>query len=397
MMFTATLAAWLIFVGALALLTVSLWRRNTNTMIRAGLVVIAAASLSYALAESAVVDKITAPLLVALDVVLVFVTWQLARSRYVQTPLGIAWIIVLVLALGVAKLPAIQPYIGPGVWIGVSYVIFRLIHIVLDARRGRLEDGTLPEAIVYALNPVTLVSGPIDRVQHNIAEQRCQPADPAQYATSGVWRLFVGIFKLTVLSNLCNVFITAHDMAQHPDQPQGIAWLWLIAFSFNLYFNFAAYSDIAIGAGLLMGLRLPENFTNPYAQPTIARFWQAWHITLSTWLRDYIFFPLSRWLLSRYGTRFSVPILLVSHLTTMIACGLWHGLTGGFIAWGIWHGLGLFTYSQVPNWRRRAKLPVLPTGLSIALTFSFVTLGWVFFAADVPTAFAIFGRLLGVR
>jgi alginate O-acetyltransferase complex protein AlgI len=131
-------------------------------------------------------------------------------------------------------------------------------------------------------------------------------------------------------------------------------------------------------------------------QPTVTRFWQAWHITLSNWLRDYIFFPLSRGLLKRYGSRYSTPILFASHLTTMIACGLWHGIGSGFVTWGAWHGLGLFAHSQLPALRRRFNLPVIPQAPSIVLTFCFVTLGWVFFAADLPTALRIFGRLFGV-
>jgi alginate O-acetyltransferase complex protein AlgI len=259
-----------------------------------------------------------------------------------------------------------------------------------------LGDTPLPETIVYALNPATLVAGPIDRIQHNITEQCNVPSNPDKTISEGLWRLFLGLFKKAALANLCFVFVAGHDMTRQPNQPTGIAWLWLIAFAFYLYFDFAAYSDIAIGLALLMGIRLPENFANPYGQPTIARFWQAWHITLSNWLRDYIFFPLSRNLLKRYGQRYATPILFVSHLTTMIACGLWHGLGTGFVAWGIWHGLGLFAYSQVPALRRKYSLPIIPTTVSTVLTFSFVTLGWVFFSTDVATALRIFGRLFGV-
>jgi alginate O-acetyltransferase complex protein AlgI len=288
------------------------------------------------------------------------------------------------------------PVAGPAAWIGVSYFIFRLIHVCLDARRDRLGDATLSETLVYALHPATLIAGPIDRIQHSLIEQRCEIPEPSQYVRDGLWRLFVGLFKKLALANLAYGFVAANDVFRRGDQAPLIGWLWLLAYAFYLYFDFAAYSDIAIGVARLMGLRLPENFANPYLQPNITRFWQAWHITLSTWLRDYIFFPLSRGLLRRFGNRFSGLILLFSHVTTMLACGLWHGLTVGFAAWGLWHGLGLFTHSQVPALRRRFGLPLIPAALSTAFTFLFVTLGWIFFSNGFVSALKTFGYLFGL-
>ncbi len=380
--------AWVITGLALIALAIATWRRSTRPMLRVIPAVTAAASLSIALT-----GNIVSLALLALDVALVLMTWRIARSERPRWIIG--WIIALIVILVIAKWPTLP--LGPAVWIGVSYLIFRLIHVCLDARNKRLGDVTLPEMVVYALHPATLIAGPIDRAQHSASEQRCEPPAPRQYINDGLWRLLIGLFKKAALANLCYAFIAAHDMARQPDQPQGIAWLWLVAYSFYLYFDFAAYSDMAIGMARLMGMRLPENFANPYMQPTIARFWQAWHITLSTWLRDYIFFPLSRGLLKRYGSRFSMPILLVSHLATMLVCGLWHGLGGGFAVWGMWHGLGLFAYSQVPALRRRFGFPLIPAALGAVVTYSFVALGWVFFAADLPTALRIFGRLFGVQ
>src|SRR6185436_2847541 len=141
--------------------------------------------------------------LLVYDVFLIVITWYLARSRQMQGPVGIVWIIVLVVSLLVAKLPSYQPFIGPGVWIGISYLIFRLIHFTIDAQRNRLGDTPLPETIVYVLNPVTLVAGPIDRVQHNISEQCNPPPNPETTISDGLWRLFLGLFKKAVLANLC--------------------------------------------------------------------------------------------------------------------------------------------------------------------------------------------------
>ncbi len=385
-----TIAYLLTGVAGLALAFLT-WRRIGSPALRAALVVIAAAGLSVILSGT-----LLSTALLGLDLLLVVGTWALTRSGRIKSLLGIAWIGVLVFALLIAKLPALKGAIGPAVWIGVSYLVFRLIHVSLDARRDRLKGATLPETITYALHPTTLTAGPIDRIQHSIAEQCADPRPPAPEFSEGLWRLFIGLFKKAAVANVLFVFIAAHDMTQQPDQPTLVAWLWLLAYALYLYFDFAAYSDIVIGVGRMMGIHLPENFANPYAQSNLTRFWQSWHITLTNWLRDYIFFPMSRGLLKRYGQQRATPILLVSHVTTMVVCGLWHGLGSGFIAWGIWHGLGLFGYSQVPALRRRFGFPALPALLGLSLTFAFVTLGWVFFSTDLPTALRIYGRLFGV-
>jgi alginate O-acetyltransferase complex protein AlgI len=389
------MAMWPIVGLALAVLAIATWQRTTRPAIRATLVVAASASLCLALT-----GNLFTLALLALDVILVAATWRLAQTPWIATTWGITWIGVLALLLVLAKLPQTDASLlnaSPATWIGVSYFIFRLIHVTIDARHGRLGDATLSETVVYALHPATLIAGPIDRIQHSVLEQRCAREEPSRYIADGLWRLLIGLFKKAALANLFYSLVITYDLTGQIAQPVGIAWLWLVAYSLYLYFDFAAYSDIAIGVARLMGLRLAENFANPYLQPTIARFWQTWHITLSTWLRDYIFFPLSRTLLKRFGSRLSTPIMLVSHVATMVACGLWHGLTLGFAAWGLWHGLGLFVYSQVPALRRRLGLPILPSALGVALTVTFVTLGWILFNRDLGSSLTIIGRLVGLK
>ncbi len=168
----------------------------------------------------------------------------------------------------------------------------------------------------------------------------------------------------------------------------------LITYSFMLYFDFSGYSDIVIGAAGLIGIKLPENFANPYAQPSIARFWQTWHMSLSFWLRDYLFFPISRTLLGRFGRDRITPIMLIAHLTTMTVAGLWHGFGTGFLAWGVWHGLGLFTHAQFDKWLRGRGWTLSPA-IGGAMTFTFVMIGWVFFALpDVGSGLRFLMRLV---
>jgi D-alanyl-lipoteichoic acid acyltransferase DltB (MBOAT superfamily) len=204
----------------------------------------------------------------------------------------------------------------------------------------------------------------------------------------GGWRIALGFLKK---------FIIADTMAQglsltpaNAAQADSIAFLWVLLYGYavRLYLDFAGYTDIAIGIGILYGIRLPENFDRPYLKSNIAEFWQSWHITLSNWVRFYVFSPLSRWLLTRKWRPSSTVIVLFSQLATMVVIGLWHGITWNFFIWGLWHGIGLFVHKQWSDrtrkwyrrlgqhpWRERAW-----TVFAWFLTFNFVVLGWVWFA-----------------
>lgn len=395
------LIAWIVAVPALFLLGASQWWPHSRILrrpvLRAVVVIAASASLAVIVTGTA-----AALVFIALDVILVAATWRFSSTRWIRSRWGIVWIAALVLALVAAKLwntastssLTALTVTGPIAWLGVSYFIFRLIHVALDARHGRLGEATLTETLIYALHPATLVAGPIDRLQHSIAEQRCEPQSPGLYIRDALWRLFIGAVKKLAVANFLYEAARYLQGISGPGYPASTGWLWLLVYTFYIYFDFAGYSDIAIGAGLLMGIRLPENFANPYAQPNIARFWQAWHITLSTWLRDYIFFPLSRSLLKRMTRR--GPVIFASHMTTMILCGLWHGLNFQYVAWGAWHGFGLFVHSQLPLLRRRFHLPTLPAIPSVVMTFAFVMLGWTFFNFGFVNSLKFFGYLFGV-
>lgn len=339
-----------------------------------------------------------------LDILLVLGTWRFSRTRGWWV-----WIIVIVLCLVASKLPAALSRAEPAgasglnlfLWLGFSYLAFRLIHVTVEAHAGRLGDVTLEELLIYALHPASFVAGPIDRIKSSVSSQR-RDTPFAEDANQGLWRILIGLFTKFVIANPLFAFVSAHNMARSPDQPTHVAWLWLIAYSFYLLADFASYTDIALGFGRLAGITLPENFDRPYLSPSIALFWQRWHISLSTWVRDYIFFPIVRDLRSRAPNRYRALIQFVAHMTTMGAVGLWHGLTPAFLLWGLWHGFGLFVHGQFAAHGARPSQAVtftsrLRTVFSILITYLFVTLGWVFFAADLRTAVRIFARLFGIQ
>lgn len=292
-------------------------------------------------------------------------------------------------------------------WVGFSYVAFRLIHVLRDRQTGILPSLSLREFFTYVLYAPAYIAGPIDRAERFVADLRELPNmpgwDPTRFGLA-FWRIGLGLFKK---------FIIADTLAQgmaltplHATQVSNLPGLWLLLYGYalRLYFDFAGYTDIAIGLGLLFGIRLPENFDRPYQSTNITAFWQSWHMTLSNWARFYVFTPLSRSLLRRKPRPSPTLILLFAHLATMIVIGLWHGITWNFFIWGLWHAVALFVHKQwsdrTRGWYRRLsdqpRRKQLWTAVSWFLTFHHVVIGWVWFLLPTPAlALQTIGRLFG--
>jgi alginate O-acetyltransferase complex protein AlgI len=293
-------------------------------------------------------------------------------------------------------------------WLGFSFVAFRLIHTLRDRQNGILPAMSLREYLSYVLFFAAYIAGPIDRAERFTPEYRALPSLQGLEASrwgQGLWRIAQGLFKKFVIADLLaqGMSLTADHVTQ-ADSTLGL-WVLLYGYALRLYFDFAGYTDIAIGIGLLFGIRLPENFNRPYLKSNITAFWQSWHATLSNWARFYIFTPLSRWLLKRSWRPPPAIIVLTAQLTTMIVIGLWHGITLNYFLWGIWHGLALFVHKQ---WSDRTRkwyrgLNARPNRkrawhfTAWFLTFNYVTLGWVWFALPtVGLSLKAFGKLFGV-
>jgi alginate O-acetyltransferase complex protein AlgI len=176
----------------------------------------------------------------------------------------------------------------------------------------------------------------------------------------------------------------------------------VLAFSLQIYFDFSAYSDIAIGLARLLGITLPENFRRPYLAGNIREFWDRWHITLSHWVRDYVFSPTARALFHTRLRRWPAAIAVLSYLLTFLVVGAWHGTTAAFLVWGLYHGLLLALFHLV-----RLKTPVriadhplyrsrVARGLAVAVTFGCVTLGWVPFMLPLGEAQKLLALMFGV-
>jgi alginate O-acetyltransferase complex protein AlgI len=289
-------------------------------------------------------------------------------------------------------------------WLGFSYIAFRLLHTLRDHALGRLPPLTLRDYLCYVLFFPALPAGPIDRVERFQRDLNTQASLNADVALEGGTRIVIGLFKKFVLADGLAYFALN---ATNASQIQSTSWLWIMlyAYAFRLYLDFSGYTDVAIGTGLLMGVRLPENFNRPYFKPNIATFWNSWHITLAQWFRSYFFNPITRALRAGKAKLPTAAIILIGQLSTMALIGLWHGMAGNFLLWGLWHGLGLFLHNRWvdlqrsrPHWFPQSLMSSHALQVvSVVFTFHFVLLGWIpFVIPDVQQALDVFLRLFGV-
>lgn len=236
--------------------------------------------------------------------------------------------------------------------IGFSYFIFRAISFLNIQSMIKTNERTPWTILAYTLFPTTLTSGPIQKFE----DFRQQIAAPAPFSgpllTNAVYRITRGYFRKAVVAFVLNEFVTKLLAAKELTLFTSVAVVVMLYMYF--YFDFAGYSDIAIGFGLLMGIRVPENFRNPFLTTTVSEFWRHWHITLVDWFRDNLFIPLG-------GMQSSREKAAGLAFLTMVLCGMWHGLTISFVLWGILHGLALLTEAM---WGVKPVPPARRHGMS---------------------------------
>jgi alginate O-acetyltransferase complex protein AlgI len=206
-----------------------------------------------------------------------------------------------------------------------------------------------------------------------------------------VSRILFGLAKKLLVADTVARLITPL-WASPLEQPWWLLWLMVYDYALQILFDFSGYSDIAIGSAVLFGFRVPENFNYPYLQPNLARFWGSWHMSLTSWITDYVYIPLG-------GNRRGPARAQVNRLIAMALVGLWHGAAGHFLLWGVYHGIGLNVYHTYRTLRTRlgvSSFGAFGHVVSVVLTFHFVCLGWVIFVLDASEAQAVILRLLGI-
>ncbi|NLW43580.1 MAG: MBOAT family protein [Syntrophomonadaceae bacterium] len=332
--------------------------------------------------------------------------------------------------------------------LGISYFTFKMIHYLVDIGKGNIPRHHLVDFLNYIFFFPILVSGPIERFQpfltqtgalrgsggdnqgivqtekkglqnepagnyrsapERVPESASAPGNHNQPSSglfqllrrrgfnaddvyAGLPRIISGLFKKVVLAD--SLAATAM-LLQQPDLTAGQYWLASFAFTFQLYFDFSGYSDLAIGIARLFGYRIMENFNWPYLARNVSDFWKRWHMSLTGWFRDYIFIPLG-------GSRGTLGVTIRNTLIVMAVTGLWHGAGWHFVLWGLYHALGLIAlrlYRRylLPGLSQRVSfLESKPANvLSILLTFNFVNIGWIFFACDTGQSIYVLTRMFG--
>ncbi|MBI5295795.1 MAG: MBOAT family protein [Chloroflexi bacterium] len=322
------------------------------------------------------------PLMVGLTLFTYALAFGLARWRERKLSLVLLWTGILV---NVALLVGFKLWADLAYPLGLSYVTFQVIAYLLEVYYGRIPpEGDLLAFSFHLLLFPKLPVGPIIRysqVKAQIHDLQARPADVAD----GLRRFIRGFGKKVLIADTLSKVVTPIFALATPSVAPSIAWLVILSYSLQLFFDFSGYTDMALGLGRMMGLRFIENFDFPYISKSIGEFWRRWHISLSSWFRDFVFYPLERRRLKWIGQPFN--ILVVFALT-----GLWHGLSWNFFAWGLLHGLALVF--EATGLGRRLRTGWAP--LQHAYALAVILVGWVFFRSPTP-AFALefLSRLLG--
>ncbi|MCE9613343.1 MAG: MBOAT family protein [Lentisphaerae bacterium] len=269
--------------------------------------------------------------------------------------------------------------------IGISFFTFQALSYVVDLYRGdaRVQRNPLNFGLYVSLFP-QLIAGPIVRYK-DVDEQIDRRTTSIALGAAGVRRFVIGLAKKMILANtFAAVADRVFDLP--PEQlTTGLAWTGALAYALQIYFDFSGYSDMAIGLGWCFGFHFLENFNFPYVATSIRDFWRRWHISLSTWFRDYLYVPLG-------GNRGSPARTGFNLVLVFFLCGLWHGASWVFVIWGLYHGL--FLLLERSSWG--ALVARLPRPLQHAYVVAAVLVGWVFFrAATLPQALAFLAAMAG--
>ena len=260
--------------------------------------------------------------------------------------------------------------------LGISYITFKHISYLTDVYWKVATRGRFVDLLCYSSLFTIFVAGPIERFERfkpqvGGASQKFS----TQFIEEGFRRIVYGLFKKYVIADWIGYFAsTVWGKSSNGDL--GSTSIALLGFSLQIYFDFSGYSDIAIGSSKCFGLTIMENFNWQYLQPNISQFWRSWHISLSDWIRDYVYFPLSN---AHSGILWNLVAVPVG---AMALCGLWHGAAWHYVIWGVWHGVGISVH-QFWNRSKRRNPPLARMSnrqwfnvMSIAVTFVFVTIGW---------------------
>lgn len=261
--------------------------------------------------------------------------------------------------------------------IGMSYIIFRLIHYLVELYRNNVPRGSFIDFALYVLFFPTFLAGPVDRFQRFYPQTQGENNFNTAEFNYGLFRLARGLIKkFIVADNFINLIMPVLHAPQ--EYTRAVVMCAVYGLAIQIYLDFSGYTDMAIGVARLFGYKIMENFNRPFFQSNIALFWRNWHISVYSWIRDYFFFPL-------FGYRASNIKLYAGIFVSMVVFMLWHAATIGFLILGIYHGIGLIVWQLFQELKK--KIPLLRkvvsykwlNPVSVFITFNFVSFGFIFF------------------
>jgi len=268
--------------------------------------------------------------------------------------------------------------------LGVSFVVFQKMTYCLDIAKGTTKPAeNFFHLVEYLLIFPQIIAGPI--VKYNeIADQIKERTITKEMFQDGFQRFAIGLFKKVWIADvIAHIADTVFGAFSSGGIPFDYAWVGIFAYTFQIYFDFSAYSDMAIGMLSMMGFRIPENFNKPYTSLSITDFWKRWHISMTSWFREYLYFPLG-------GNRKGTVRTYINQWIVFLISGFWHGASWNFVFWGAYHG-SLLCAERAFFLKRTQNVSRL---IRVAVTFFLVMIGWVFFRADtIEMGFAYIGSM----
>jgi alginate O-acetyltransferase complex protein AlgI len=286
--------------------------------------------------------------------------------------------------------------------LGISFFTFEFIHYLFEIHRGNKPIDSFVLFALFAAFFPTQIAGPIKRYPDFVAQMQADNKLRLSYFDEGIPLIVIGMAKKLLLADNLAIFVQmGMDKGNVVNYSGPELWVFAYAFAFQIYFDFSGYTDVGRGSAMLFGYHIPLNFNMPYIAKNISEFWHRWHISLSSWLRDYLFIPLGGSRGSRWSTNRNLFL-------TMALGGLWHGASWNFVVWGVFHGLALIVHREFVAWYKSvdALKNLLENKVvaffwrifSLLLTFHAVCIGWVFFRiTDIGMAWTMVRRMITMR
>jgi alginate O-acetyltransferase complex protein AlgI len=284
------------------------------------------------------------------------------------------------------------PFLNIILPVGISFITFEVMSYTIDIYRGntRSAGSFIDLALLVAFFP-HLIAGPILKPMHFLPQLNREITIEWKNIHDGSQIFIFGLFKKLLIADRLSLFVD--EVFRWPgDFSATTLWIAVVAYAIQIYCDFSGYSDMAIGSARCLGFEIPLNFNMPYLSTSITEFWRRWHISLSTWLKEYLYFSLG-------GNRKGKVRTYINLMIVMLLGGLWHGASWNFVLWGALHGIGLAVHKMYTNWRGPKdgkSASMVGTFLAWALTFLYVCIGWVFFRArSFEESFLILGKMFG--